>query len=83
VFSLVTQYFGELACRKAEAEGLIHGARELYLFDLWTKITILQYGCNPTGMTATLERRKEVLQLAREHNFLILEGGPHLLFVVE
>ncbi len=26
-------------------------------------------------MTATLERRKEVLQLAREHNFLILEGA--------
>jgi len=25
-------------------------------------------------MTATLERRKEVLQLAHEHNFLILEG---------
>lgn len=25
-------------------------------------------------MTATLERRKEVLQLAREHNFIILEG---------
>ncbi|OJA20353.1 hypothetical protein AZE42_13928 [Rhizopogon vesiculosus] len=33
------------------------------------------YGCNPTGSTATLERRKEVLRLAREHNFLILEGG--------
>jgi DNA-binding transcriptional MocR family regulator len=25
-------------------------------------------------MTATLDRRKEVLELAREHNFLILEG---------
>lgn len=25
-------------------------------------------------MTATLERRKEVLALSREHNFLILEG---------
>jgi hypothetical protein len=25
-------------------------------------------------MTATLERRKEVLQLAQEHDFLILEG---------
>ncbi|KAG1759713.1 pyridoxal phosphate-dependent transferase [Suillus occidentalis] len=35
------------------------------------------YGCNPTGMTATLERRKEVLQLAREHNFLILEDDPY------
>ncbi|KAG1729833.1 pyridoxal phosphate-dependent transferase [Suillus paluster] len=35
------------------------------------------YGCNPTGMTATLQRRKEVLQLAREHNFLILEDDPY------
>jgi tryptophan aminotransferase len=33
------------------------------------------YGCNPTGMTATLPRRKEVLELAREHNFTILEGA--------
>ncbi|EKM58576.1 uncharacterized protein PHACADRAFT_207395 [Phanerochaete carnosa HHB-10118-sp] len=35
------------------------------------------YGCNPTGMTATLERRREVLRLAREHNFLILEDDPY------
>lgn len=33
-----------------------------------------QYGSNPTGMTSTLERRLQVLELAREHNFLILEG---------
>ncbi|KAH8074790.1 PLP-dependent transferase [Cristinia sonorae] len=35
------------------------------------------YGCNPTGMTATIERRREVLQLAREHNLLILEDDPY------
>jgi len=35
------------------------------------------YGCNPTGMTATIERRREVLQLAREFNFLILEDDPY------
>ncbi|KIK60485.1 hypothetical protein GYMLUDRAFT_167942 [Collybiopsis luxurians FD-317 M1] len=35
------------------------------------------YGCNPTGMTASTERRKEVLKLAREHNFLILEDDPY------
>ena len=28
-------------------------------------------------MTATLHRREEVLALAREHNFLILEGAPY------
>ncbi|KAF8072229.1 PLP-dependent transferase [Lyophyllum atratum] len=35
------------------------------------------YGCNPTGMTATTKRRQEVLRLAREHNFLILEDDPY------
>ncbi|KAJ7253440.1 PLP-dependent transferase [Mycena rebaudengoi] len=34
----------------------------------------IPYGGNPTGATTTLERRREVLQLAREHEFLILEG---------
>jgi tryptophan aminotransferase len=32
------------------------------------------YGCNPTGATATLDRRKEVLELARKYKFLIFEG---------
>ncbi|KAK2459881.1 hypothetical protein APHAL10511_008081 [Amanita phalloides] len=35
------------------------------------------YGCNPTGMTATLERRLKVLRLAREHDFIILEDDPY------
>ncbi|KAG7089174.1 hypothetical protein E1B28_010878 [Marasmius oreades] len=35
------------------------------------------YGCNPTGMTASLARRKEVLKLAREHNFIIIEDDPY------
>ncbi|KAI0707294.1 PLP-dependent transferase [Earliella scabrosa] len=35
------------------------------------------YGGNPTGMTATKERRQEVLALAREHDFLILEDDPY------
>ncbi|KAI6033361.1 pyridoxal phosphate-dependent transferase [Pisolithus marmoratus] len=37
----------------------------------------IPYGCNPTGMTATIERRRAVLSLAREHNFLILEDDPY------
>ena len=36
---------------------------------------IVQYGCNPTGMTAALERRREVLALAKKHDFIILEGA--------
>lgn len=39
-----------------------------------TNAAPIQYGCNPTGMTSTLERRLQVLELARQHNFLILEG---------
>ncbi|TCD61660.1 hypothetical protein EIP91_008108 [Steccherinum ochraceum] len=35
------------------------------------------YGCNPTGMTASLERRLEVLRLAHEHNFIIFEDDPY------
>lgn len=35
------------------------------------------YGCNPTGMTAAEDRRREVIELSREHNFLILEDDPY------
>jgi len=35
------------------------------------------YGCNPTGMTASLERREEVLRIARAHNIIILEDDPY------
>uniref|UniRef100_A0A0W0EUN6 Aminotransferase class I/classII large domain-containing protein n=1 Tax=Moniliophthora roreri TaxID=221103 RepID=A0A0W0EUN6_MONRR len=34
-------------------------------------------GCNPTGATASLERRIELLKLSREHDFLILEDDPY------
>ncbi|KAK7027244.1 hypothetical protein VNI00_015333 [Paramarasmius palmivorus] len=34
-------------------------------------------GCNPTGATASLERRVELLKLSREHDFLILEDDPY------
>ncbi|KAL0576846.1 hypothetical protein V5O48_005143 [Marasmius crinis-equi] len=34
-------------------------------------------GSNPSGATATAERRAEVLRLAREHDFLILEDDPY------
>ncbi|KAH9945140.1 PLP-dependent transferase [Epithele typhae] len=37
----------------------------------------IPFGCNPTGVTSTIERRLEVLGLAREHNFLIFEDDPY------
>jgi tryptophan aminotransferase len=33
-----------------------------------------QYGCNPSGVTTSEHRRREILQLAEEHDFLVLEG---------
>ncbi|KAG8779759.1 hypothetical protein FRC12_023857 [Ceratobasidium sp. 428] len=35
------------------------------------------YGSNPSGATATTERRKQVLELSRKHKFLILEDDPY------
>ncbi|MDW7651014.1 MAG: PLP-dependent aminotransferase family protein [Bacillota bacterium] len=32
---------------------------------------------NPTGICMSLERRKEVLRLAREYNFVIIEDNPY------
>lgn len=35
------------------------------------------YGCNPSGVTTSLERREAILQLAHEHNFIIMEDDPY------
>ena len=35
----------------------------------------LQYGCNPSGATATVERKREALELARKHDIIIFEGS--------
>ncbi|KAI0034753.1 PLP-dependent transferase [Vararia minispora EC-137] len=35
------------------------------------------FGGNPSGVTTSLDRRLEVLKLARQHNFLILEDDPY------
>ncbi|KAJ3747512.1 TdiD protein [Lentinula detonsa] len=37
----------------------------------------IPFGSNPSGSTTTLSRRLEVLRLAREYNFLILEDDPY------
>lgn len=35
------------------------------------------YGCNPSGVTTNLKRKEEVLALAHEHNFIIMEDDPY------
>ncbi|KAK0469533.1 pyridoxal phosphate-dependent transferase [Desarmillaria tabescens] len=84
VYAGVIPMFQSLHCDQIEVETDSHGILASSLrsiLDGWPAnkpkprvLYTVPYGCNPTGMTATLERRKEVLQLAREHNFIILEG---------
>jgi len=38
---------------------------------------------NPTGRTASLERRKVVLELAEEHDFLVVEDDPYSYFYLD
>ncbi|KAF8665734.1 hypothetical protein AX16_000182 [Volvariella volvacea WC 439] len=35
------------------------------------------YGCNPSGATIPIERRREVLELSRKYKFIILEDDPY------
>ncbi|KAF8904208.1 PLP-dependent transferase [Mucidula mucida] len=87
VYAGVIPMFQSLECDQIEVETDSHGIMSSSLRSIlenWPKDKIkprvlytVPYGCNPTGMTATLERRKEVLQLAREYNFLILEDDPY------
>ncbi|KAF8972143.1 PLP-dependent transferase [Flammula alnicola] len=87
VYAGVIPMFHSLHCNQIEVETDSRGIRSSSLrtiLEQWPAgkpkpkvLYTVPYGCNPTGMTATLERRKEVLQLAREHNFLILEDDPY------
>ncbi|KAF4614087.1 hypothetical protein D9613_007471 [Agrocybe pediades] len=84
VYAGVIPMFHSLHCDQIEVETDAHGIRASSLrsiLEQWPTdkpkpkvLYTVPYGCNPTGASATLERRKEVLKLAREHNFIILEG---------
>ncbi|KAF8181268.1 PLP-dependent transferase [Pholiota molesta] len=87
VYAGVIPMFHSLHCNQIEVETDAEGIQSFSLrtiLEQWPQgkpkpkvLYTVPYGCNPTGMTATLHRRKEVLQLAREHNFLILEDDPY------
>ncbi|KAG6914741.1 hypothetical protein DXG01_015652 [Tephrocybe rancida] len=87
VYAGVISMFHTLNCEQIEVETDPHGIKSSSLksiLESWPAekpmprvLYTIPYGCNPTGMTATLERRKEVLALSREHNFLILEDDPY------
>lgn len=38
-------------------------------------LNVLQYGCNPSGATAAVARKRETLELARQHDIIIFEGS--------
>lgn len=87
VYAGVLPMFQALHCDLIEVETDSHGIKSNSLRSIlqnWpsTKprprvLYTVPYGCNPTGMTATLDRRQEVLALAREYDFIILEDDPY------
>ncbi|KAK7006209.1 PLP-dependent transferase [Favolaschia claudopus] len=87
VYAGVIPLFHSLKCEQIEVEADAEGISTDSLRDTlnnWPAdkpkpkvLYTIPYGGNPTGATATLERRREVLQLARQHNFLIMEDDPY------
>ncbi|VDC07611.1 unnamed protein product [Peniophora sp. CBMAI 1063] len=87
VYAGVIPMFQSLHCEMIEIETDSHGILSSSLrqaLENWPAgkpkpkiLYTVPYGCNPTGMTATLERRLEVLELARQHNFMIFEDDPY------
>lgn len=87
VYAGVPPMFQTMLCDVHEVETDANGidaASLRALLENWPKdkpkpkvLYTVPYGCNPTGMTATLERRLEVIDLAREHDFFILEDDPY------
>ncbi|KZT01549.1 PLP-dependent transferase [Laetiporus sulphureus 93-53] len=87
VYAGVLPMFQALHCDLIEVETDAHGIRSSALRQIlenWPAskpkpkvLYTVPYGCNPTGMTATRDRRQEVFELAREHDFIILEDDPY------
>ncbi|KAJ7759381.1 TdiD protein [Mycena maculata] len=87
VYAGVIPLFHSLRCEQIEVDADAEGISTVSLREIlesWPAekpkprvLYTIPYGGNPTGATATLARRREVLQLAREHNFLIMEDDPY------
>ncbi|KAJ3837946.1 PLP-dependent transferase [Lentinula raphanica] len=87
VYAGVIPIFKHMDCKQIEVPTDSQGIRSSSLKEIlenWPEgekkpklLYTVPYGCNPTGMTASLERRKEVLKLARQYDFIILEDDPY------
>src|SRR5947208_4197307 len=49
--------------------------------EIWrrTKLLVLNYPNSPTGKTATRELYQQVIELAKQHEFVVVQGGAHAL----
>lgn len=49
--------------------------------DVWkrVKILVLNYPNSPTGKTATLEFYKKVVELAKQHEFIVVQDAAHIV----
>ncbi|KAF7312725.1 PLP-dependent transferase [Mycena indigotica] len=87
VYAGVIPLFHSLQCKQieveADADGISSDALRSILEQWPTSspkpkiLYTIPYGGNPTGATASIQRRQEVLALARDHNLLIIEDDPY------
>ncbi len=49
--------------------------------DVWqrTKLLVLNYPNSPTGKTATVEFYQQVIELARQHQFVVVQDAAHVM----
>jgi 2-aminoadipate transaminase len=82
-------YNPEFVGLKMDDDGIIMGFLEDILKELQSKHKKLKFlytvpTCqNPTGVTLSMERRKRLLELASEYDFLIIEDDPYSLVLYE
>jgi len=82
-------YNPEFVGLKMDDDGIIMGSLESILKELQSKHKKVKFlytvpTCqNPTGVTLSMERRKRLLELASEYDFLIIEDDPYSLVLYE
>ena len=82
-------YNPEFVGLRMDDDGIIMDSLESILKELESKHKRVKFlytvpTCqNPTGVTLSMERRKRLLELASEHDFLIIEDDPYSLILYE
>jgi 2-aminoadipate transaminase len=82
-------YNPEFVGLKMDDDGIVMDSLESILKELQSKYKKVKFlytvpTCqNPTGVTLSMERRKRLLELAAEYDFLIVEDDPYSLVLYE